>query len=415
MGGSTKTFFPASGEYFDGDVRSWCTDTRAITVVGYSSDGQFLYMGLSKGGKTVLQLAQFLKDRGAHEVLRLDSGGSSQMYHNGTYISGTGSDYYRAIANAFAVTIDNAPPPPPSGQWRVEYFSDKNLGGRCYEGYENSIFILKNFGGGSPASGCPNDNFSARFTSNVNFGGGEYRFHCQHDDGCRIYIDGQLRLDAWWDSSFTGHDWAGSLSGTRQVRIEMYDSGGDARIEAWWQGNGFLPRDENRDPNQWYGEYFANRDLLGTPLLKRNEGTGTLDWRWGSGGVGYGIPNDNFSARWTRTVNFPAGQYRFYVRHDDGARLYIDDALKLDVWNNCCGVRTVDVWLTSGNHTLRLEWYDSGGDAYAGVWWDTLTLCYDLATTVSPANTGTLRVCENILLQQDVPGESVVYFSCEEE
>lgn len=282
-------------------------------------------------------------------------------------------------------------PPPPSGNWHVEYFGNKNLGGRCYEGWENSIFILKNFGGGSPASGCPTDNFSARFTSNVNFGGGEYRFHCQHDDGCRIYIDGQLRLDAWWDSSFTGHDWAGTLSGTREVRIELYDSGGDARIEAWWQGNGFLPRDENRDPNQWYGEYFANRNLEGMPLLKRNEGTGTLDRNWGGGGVGYGIPNDNFSARWTRTVNFAAGQYRFHVRHDDGARFYVDDTLKLDVWGSCCQERTVDVWLTSGNHTLRLEWYDSGGDASAAVWWDTLTLCYDLATTVSPTNAGTIN------------------------
>ena len=41
-----KTVF-STGEQFDGDVRGWCTDTRAITMVGYSADGRYLYMGVS--------------------------------------------------------------------------------------------------------------------------------------------------------------------------------------------------------------------------------------------------------------------------------------------------------------------------------------------------------------------------------
>lgn len=107
-GGVLKTLFAASNEWFDGNVTGWCTDTREITLLGYSADRRYLYMGISKGGKTVTQLAQWLKDRGAYEILRLDSGSSSGMYYNGQFIGGTGS---KAIANAFAIVTDSSPPP----------------------------------------------------------------------------------------------------------------------------------------------------------------------------------------------------------------------------------------------------------------------------------------------------------------
>ena len=103
-----KTYFPDSGEYFDGDVRYWCSDTRAITAIGYSADRRYLYVGISLGGKTVTQLAQWLKDRGAYEILRLDSGSSSGMYYNGQFIGGTGG---KPIADAFAIVIDSGSPP----------------------------------------------------------------------------------------------------------------------------------------------------------------------------------------------------------------------------------------------------------------------------------------------------------------
>jgi hypothetical protein len=101
-----KTFFPASGEWFDDDATWWCSDTRAMSMIGYSEDRRYLYMGMSLGGQTVVQTAQWLKDRGAYNVLRLDSGGSSKMYVNGAYIHGYGSVTERPIANAFAIIAD---------------------------------------------------------------------------------------------------------------------------------------------------------------------------------------------------------------------------------------------------------------------------------------------------------------------
>jgi len=112
VGGATKTFFPASGEYFDGDVRSWCTDPNMeITAVGISGDGRYLFIGMSTGGKTIIQLAQWLKDRGAHEVLRFDSRTSSGMYHYEGGSQRFGNDSGRAVANALAIGVTNEQPP----------------------------------------------------------------------------------------------------------------------------------------------------------------------------------------------------------------------------------------------------------------------------------------------------------------
>ena len=131
-----KTFFPDSGEWFDGNVSYWCGDTRAITMVGFSGEGRYLYFGVSRGGKTVTQLAQWLKDRGATQLLRLDSGGSSGMYHNGQMVAGSTD---RAIANALAVYVrsgENPTATPPPGSCdlhpeRAVLYSQPNFGGAC--------------------------------------------------------------------------------------------------------------------------------------------------------------------------------------------------------------------------------------------------------------------------------------------
>ncbi len=69
-----KYFFPASGEWFDNVYRTssehWCNSTAGVTLVGFSADRSHLFMGVSTAGMTVEQVAQWLKDRGAYEVLQ---------------------------------------------------------------------------------------------------------------------------------------------------------------------------------------------------------------------------------------------------------------------------------------------------------------------------------------------------------
>jgi hypothetical protein len=117
----------------------------------------------------------------------------------------------------------------------------------------------------------------------------------------------------------------------------------------------------------WYGEYYANMTLTGEPALVRQDPTIAFEWQAGSPGAG--VPADQFSVRWTRTLALEAGWYTFTVLRDDGARLFVDDALILDRWSDGATYETVSAFVLGGNRMLRLEVYENGGAAAAGLSW----------------------------------------------
>jgi len=151
-----ETNFPASGELFKGDVSAWCTDTEGVTMIGYSKDRRHLYMGISSGDQTVVEVAQWLKDQGAYEILRLDSGWRSGLYHHqnssnedGSKFEGAGSEM---IANAFAVSVGDVPTPTPTptNSWKVQYWGNENLTGEPRAEFytiPESSYIFNNWGG----------------------------------------------------------------------------------------------------------------------------------------------------------------------------------------------------------------------------------------------------------------------------
>ncbi len=92
-----------------------------------------------------------------------------------------------------------------------------------------------------------------------------------------------------------------------------------------------------------------------------------IDFNWGTGSPDPLVPADNFSARWTRTLNFDSGMYRFSIRGDDGLRIFIDDNLVLNEWHAAAAVPptyAVDVNLTAGTHVVRVEYFEATLDAY---------------------------------------------------
>ncbi len=119
------------------------------------------------------------------------------------------------------------------------------------------------------------------------------------------------------------------------------------------------------------GEYFTNTTLSGTPALTRDESS--VDFDWGVGSPAAGIPADGFSARYTGTLTVPAtSTYTFSATSDDGSRLYLDGKLIVDNWGDHAAqtVKSTPVQLTAGDtHTLRIEYYENGGDASLSVGW----------------------------------------------
>jgi hypothetical protein len=122
---------------------------------------------------------------------------------------------------------------------------------------------------------------------------------------------------------------------------------------------------------QWLGEFWNNRDLSGPVVVTRWENT--IDFNWFGGSPDPRINSDNFSARWTRTVNFPAGNYRFFATMDDGMRIWIDNQLVIDSWTASQEhTLSVDRFM-NGNHAIRIDYFEEGNMAVARFNWQLLS------------------------------------------
>lgn len=84
-----------------------------------------------------------------------------------------------------------------------------------------------------------------------------------------------------------------------------------------------------------------------------------INYDWNQNSPAPEINSDYFVARLTKQVSLDAGRYRFVTYSDDGLRLWVDDQLIIDQWNNHSVTQhTADINLDGGNHTLRIEYYE---------------------------------------------------------
>ncbi|HRX84670.1 MAG TPA: glycoside hydrolase family 3 C-terminal domain-containing protein [Phycisphaerae bacterium] len=114
------------------------------------------------------------------------------------------------------------------------------------------------------------------------------------------------------------------------------------------------------------GEYFNNTNLQGTPALTRVDVN--VDFHWGNGSPHASINADNFSARWTGTLQVPtSGNWTIGMATDDGFRLYLDGELLIDNWTtHGLQLTSASVQLTAGTaYDLKLEYFEAGGEAAA--------------------------------------------------
>ena len=272
-------------------------------------------------------------------------------------------------------TITPVPTPTPLiiTDWRGDYWNNPNQSGPALL-TRNDLVIFFNWGEGTADSSLGVDHFSARWTRTLNFDAGIYRFNIEVDDGFRLYIDNALVLDEWEEGAARTYTVDVPLStGFHTIQVDYFERTGVALMRFWWERNDTF--------SGWKGEYFGNRELQGNPVLVRDEPQ--IDFNWGEGRPAANLPADHFSARWQRRVSFEPGTYRFFLRIDDGARVYLDSQLILDAWEDGAD-RTinVDVTLPAGERALQVEFFESSGAARVSFWWQ-------LAPTATPTPTET--------------------------
>ena len=89
----------------------------------------------------------------------------------------------------------------------------------------------------SPGRGIPFDWYSARWTGTITApASGVARIGVEGNDGYRLYLDGTMKIDNWIKKSYgtTLIDAAWAPGSTHQIRLEYFESTGNARLKLVW-------------------------------------------------------------------------------------------------------------------------------------------------------------------------------------
>ena len=252
--------------------------------------------------------------------------------------------------------------------WDADYWDNTTLTGDAVISREDDSLDF-DWGDGSPGTGISADRFSARWERHLNISAedaGNYIFTVEVDDGVRLWVDGVLKIDSWIEQAKASYEARLPLAeGEHTIRVEYFELTGAASISVNWEREPDLPT------TYWRGEYYNNTSLTGTPYTTR--GDARLNFDWGYDSPLTGINPDGFSVRWSRSLQLPAGDYRFTVTVDDGVRLLVGDRTLIDFWQ----VQTPTtysqiIYLDGSAVTVRMEYYEETGQAQASLTWSRL-------------------------------------------
>jgi len=114
------------------------------------------------------------------------------------------------------------------------------------------------------------------------------------------------------------------------------------------------------------GDQFKEGDLITKRIDVK------VDFNWGGGAIGEGLPGDNFCIRWTGFVKInKPGLYTFASESDDGQRLWVAGQQAVDDWTVHAMQRRAGqpMELKPGVYEVRLEMFERGGGAGARLLW----------------------------------------------
>ncbi len=227
-------------------------------------------------------------------------------------------DYYDRIneATIFAEVV-------PLGNWYAYYYDNIDLTGHpvnsetIKSGSNGSL--SQNHGYGSPISGVPNDYFSAKYISAQRITAGEYIVKTGADDGVRVYIDGELVLDRWNNTSYREDAVKINIKdnqslGSRDkdihwIEIEYYEHKNSARLD--FSIEPYSSRNV-LDTKSWYAEYYSNDNFSGIPYVQGFNSSSNkinqINFNWGSNKPHRSLTGNNFTARYQKKVNVTSNQ-----------------------------------------------------------------------------------------------------------
>ena len=205
--------------HHDEDVEIYLNGVLAFSASGYSSS--YLHFPMNEAARAAFR-PNALNTLAVH--CRQTSGGQ-----------------YIDVGLDIRSVLVPPPQPPAQANWiengdglRAEYFNGTNLANKVQERIDPRIDF--NWGEHSPAPGISNENYSVRWSGQIQprFSEG-YTFHLNTDNGRRLWINGQLIIDQWtndWDVEYAGS--MDLVAGQRyDIVVEYFNAlgGGSATLE----------------------------------------------------------------------------------------------------------------------------------------------------------------------------------------
>jgi hypothetical protein len=141
-----------------------------------------------------------------------------------------------AVAVSSNVTITIVPPPIGNGiGLRGDYFDNMDFTGTMIRRLDATVGF--DWGEGSPDPSMDPNQFSVRWTGQVQPRFSEtYTFYTVSDDGIRLWVNGQLIIDRYFDQAPS--EWSGVISlqagQLYDIRIDYYENAGGAVAQLLW-------------------------------------------------------------------------------------------------------------------------------------------------------------------------------------
>jgi PA14 domain len=299
---------------------------------------------------------------------------------------------------------------------KAQYFNSLDLNPNSLVLSRTDTVLNFDWGRGAPASSVNSDNFSVRWSGQIQAPTtGAFTFTTRSDDGIRLWVNGQKLIDAWNDHAPQYDSGTITLESGQKynIQVEYYERGGGAVAQLNWSAPNLLQQviptaylySSTSIPmptpvptptptptptpmptaigNGLKAEYFNSRDLSArTFAFSRTDAT--LNFDWGSGAPNSLLNSDNFSVRWSGQIQAPtSGTFTFTTKSDDGVRLWVNGQRLIDAWtDHALQLDSGTITLQAGQkYDIQVEYYERGGSAIAQLYWSAPNLASQIIPT----------------------------------
>jgi len=268
-----------------------------------------------------------------------------------------------------------------------EYFATPSLASPVLSRIDATINF--DWASNAPDVGLPTDGFSVRWTGQVQASfSGRHTFYTNTDDGVRLWIGGSLIINDWVDHITTENSGVVDLVAGQKydLKMEYYEAAKLASAQLSWssqcKSREIIPQSQLYSPpavcptavdgtgTGLVGQYFDNPDLT---VLRVTRTDPAISFVWPAGTSPHpAIAAGSYSVRWTGQVQARyTGFTTLYLVSEDGARLFINDALAIDDWTSHTRTEDVATLATTAGQTynLRIEYFEQSAGGQVQLSW----------------------------------------------